>query len=153
MLLANIDLKHKKLDLHTETIVMQDGVTETVSAPSVRQFDQDSIRKALAGMLILDELPFKFMEREGFRFFCKAMNPHFIIPSRFTTVRDCYTLFIKERKKLKNCFKKLFLRICLTTDLWIIGQNLNYMCLTVHFIYDGWNLHKKNNQIFPYCWS
>lgn len=99
-------------------------------------------------MLILDELPFKFVEREGFCFFCKAMNPHFIIPSRFTAARDCYTLFIEERKKLKNCFKKLSSRICFTTDSWASGQNLNYMCLTAHFIDDDWNLHKK---IINFC--
>ncbi|WOH15062.1 hypothetical protein DCAR_0934596 [Daucus carota subsp. sativus] len=32
-------------------------------------------------MLIMDELPFMFVEREGFRLFCKAMHPEFLIPS------------------------------------------------------------------------
>ncbi|XP_042396475.1 zinc finger BED domain-containing protein RICESLEEPER 2-like [Zingiber officinale] len=33
------------------------------------KFDQDASRKALARMIIMDELPFKFVEREGFKTF------------------------------------------------------------------------------------
>ncbi|CAI0449146.1 unnamed protein product [Linum tenue] len=34
-------------------------------------------------------------------------------------------------------------RVCLTTDTWTSVQNLNYMCLTSHWIDDQWKLHKK----------
>ena len=35
-------------------------------------------------------------------------------------------------------------RICLTTDCWTSIQNINYMCLTAHWIDSGYNLHKRN---------
>lgn len=84
-----------------------------------------------------------FVERDGFHLFCKSMHPEFLIHSRFIAARDCYTIFIEEKKKLKDYFKKLSSRICLTTDAWTSGQNLSYMCLTAHFIDDNWNLHKR----------
>ncbi|KAK9669753.1 hypothetical protein RND81_13G152300 [Saponaria officinalis] len=94
-------------------------------------------------MIIVDELPFAHVEGEGFRDFCKAVQPEFIPPSRVTVTRDCYSLFIDERVKLKDFFGKLTSRVCLTTDTWTSGQNLSYMCLTAHFIDDSWVLHKR----------
>ena len=38
--------------------------------------------------------------------------------------------------------------MCLTTDIWTSVQNLNYMCLTCHFIDDAWKLHKR---ILNFC--
>ena len=38
--------------------------------------------------------------------------------------------------------------MCLTTDTWTFIQNLNYMCLTCHFIDDAWKLHKR---ILNFC--
>ena len=34
-------------------------------------------------------------------------------------------------------------RVCLTTDTWISIQNMNYMCVTAHFIDHKWTLHKR----------
>ena len=143
MLPANLDKKQKILNFESQTIVNKDGTTETINVSKPWIFNQEVSRSALAKMLIMDELPFMFVEREGFRLFCKAMHPEFLIPSRFTAARDCYTIFIEEKRKLKDYFNKLSSRICLTTDAWTSGQNLSYMCLTAHFIDDDWNLHKR----------
>lgn len=95
------------------TRVSDDGSLETVSIPRLWEFNQDVIRKALARMLITDELPFSFVERDGFREFCKAINPHFLVPSCATATRDCYTLFIEQRKMLSDIFQTLSSRVCL----------------------------------------
>jgi len=99
-------------------------------------------------MVILDELPLMYVEREDFSDFCNTMHPDFVIPSRYTITRDCYALFIDERKKLKGFFQKLSSKICFTTDTWTSGQNLSCMCLKAHFIDDDWNLHKR---IINFC--
>ena len=83
-------------------------------------------------MIILDELPFKFVENEGFRRFCSMMQPLFKPISRVTIAKDCMALYAAERKKLKSMFLKSKQRICLTTDAWTSNQNLSYMCLTSH---------------------
>ena len=61
---------------------------------------------------------------------------------------DCFALFIKERKRLRNAFRALFSFVCLTSDTWTSGQNLSDMCLTMHFIDDSWRLHKR---ILNFC--
>lgn len=106
MLLTSIK-KQKLIDLESRTHVSDDGSIETLTIPKLWEFNEDVIRKALSYMLIVDELPFSFVEREGFSNFCKAINPPFVVPSRPTATRDCYIFFIDERKKLANVFQKL----------------------------------------------
>ena len=48
-----------------------------------------------------------------------------------------------EKDKLKNMFMASDYKICITTDMWTSIQNLNYMCITTHFIDDDWILHKR----------
>ncbi|CAA7023974.1 unnamed protein product [Microthlaspi erraticum] len=38
--------------------------------------------------------------------------------------------------------------VCLTTDTWTSIQNINYMCLTAHYVDESWNLKKK---IINFC--
>ncbi|KAK8716299.1 hypothetical protein V6N13_043614 [Hibiscus sabdariffa] len=121
---ANLNRKQKLVNFESKTITSPGGTSKIVQVPTCWQFDQDSCRKALARMLIVDELPFVFVEHEGFRYFCKQLCPKFVPPSRKTVTRDCYSIFIEERSKLKDIFSKLSSRVCLTTDTWTSGQNL-----------------------------
>lgn len=42
------------------------------------KFDQAQSRKAIAKMIIVDKLPFSFVEKEGFKNFMRVTIPHFI---------------------------------------------------------------------------
>ena len=46
----------------------------------VANYSEEKIRLALAGMIIIDELPFKFVERQGFQEFMEIVEPRFPIP-------------------------------------------------------------------------
>ncbi|KAK8576492.1 hypothetical protein V6N13_032413 [Hibiscus sabdariffa] len=107
---ANLNRKQKLVDFESKTITSPGGTSKIVQVPTCWQFDQDNCRKALARMLIVDELPFVFVEHEGFRYFCKQLCPKFVPPSRKTVTRDCYSIFIEERSKLKDIFKHVFPR-------------------------------------------
>ncbi|TXG64137.1 hypothetical protein EZV62_011131 [Acer yangbiense] len=63
-------------------------------------------RRALSEMLILDELPFRFVENRRFRRFCFELCPLFDLPSRRTIVRELYKLYIDEKIKLKKYFNR-----------------------------------------------
>jgi len=55
----------------------------------IAKFNASKIRAALSRMIIVDELPFRFVEGEGFKDFMKTVEPRFSIPSRFTMMKDC----------------------------------------------------------------
>nr|GEX89691.1 hypothetical protein [Tanacetum cinerariifolium] len=65
------------------------------------KFDQQKCRNATAEMIIIDELPLKFVENEGFRRYMKMCQPA-LVPSRSTITRDCYQLYLEAAKKIIN---------------------------------------------------
>ncbi|XP_062157974.1 uncharacterized protein LOC133865569 [Alnus glutinosa] len=68
------------------------------------KFNALKIRVAISKMIIVDELPFRFVEGEGFQDFIKTVEPRLSIPSRFTITRDCFKLFMYEKEKLRGMF-------------------------------------------------
>lgn len=82
----------------------------------------------------MDELPFSFVEKEGFKKFINKVQPLFWIPSRRRITRGCYELYGELRYNQKNSSKEVLPKICLTTDIWALMQEINYMCLTARLI-------------------
>ncbi|XP_024156116.2 zinc finger BED domain-containing protein RICESLEEPER 2-like [Rosa chinensis] len=109
-------------------------------------FNPDEVMKACVEMVVVDELPFSFVEKQGFRHFCHVAVPMFKVPCRKTLVINFLTLYDKTKKKLKTDLAHY--RVCLTTDTWTSVQNFNYMVLTSHFIDDKWEMHKR---IINFC--
>ena len=62
--------------------------------------------------------------------------------------RDCYELYLEERKLLKKVFKEVRPRVFLTTDTWTSIQKINYLYLIAQFIDRNWILHKR---IINFC--
>ncbi|CAN1789422.1 Zinc finger BED domain-containing protein RICESLEEPER 2 [Linum perenne] len=97
-------------------------------------FNQRAIVVALAEMIIIDELPFRFVEHDGFTRFMIICCPDFRIPCRKTIRTECFKIFLLSKARLKEFFKNSCAgRVSITTDMWTSVQNLNY----------DWKLHKK----------
>ena len=94
-------------------------------------------------MIILDELPFKFVEGKRFKRFMSLSCPRYHIPSRWTVARDCYQLYVDEKICLKQFLSFNSQKMYFTTDTWTSLQKVNYMCLTAHFVDNDWKLNKK----------
>jgi len=142
----------ESLDPSQQTLTLQQLKKEdgngTGSTLVAVHFDVEACRKALARMIIVDELPFKFVEGEGFRYFMSVVQPRFSIPSRISAARDCWDIFTDEKHKLKSIFRRGLQSVSLTTDCWTSVQNMSYLCLTAHFIDQDWKLHKR---ILNFC--
>ena len=132
----------KELEGKQTQLNLQPSSTEGEGVLSTYIFDEEAVRKAIARMIIIDELSFKHVEGEGFRNMMAVACPRFRIPSRQTVARDCLEMFLAEKVKLKKYFTKHVPRVCITTDTWNSLQRVNYMCVTTHFIDEHWNLRK-----------
>ncbi|KAK8675828.1 hypothetical protein V6N13_033891 [Hibiscus sabdariffa] len=88
------------------------------------KFDQEAVRKALAQMIVIGELPFKFVESEGFRKFMSVACPRFRIPSRFTITRDVYQLYLDERIKLKQYLKSSCSKLSVDIDFSVMAMRM-----------------------------
>ncbi|RYR59551.1 hypothetical protein Ahy_A05g025450 [Arachis hypogaea] len=81
------------LDPTQKILVMQqlkkeerNGLANCLTAVS---FDPDLCRQALARMIIIDELPFRFVEGDRFHYFMSVLQPKLYILGRISVVRDC----------------------------------------------------------------
>jgi hypothetical protein len=63
----------------------------------IAKYNASKINAAISKMIIVEELPFRFVEGEGFKDFMKTIEPRFSIPSHFTMMRDCVRLFMSEK--------------------------------------------------------
>lgn len=66
--------------------------------PCFIPYDKDDCRKGLTRMIIKNELPFRIVEREGFREFIYVLQPRFEIPSCRTVTRVASVYFLKKKK-------------------------------------------------------
>ncbi|CAN0887153.1 Putative AC transposase [Linum grandiflorum] len=66
------------------------------------KYDPVKLRQKIAIMIILDELPFRFVEKEGFRGVMKETSPLFKMPCRKTIRADCLRLFLDAFKRLED---------------------------------------------------
>ncbi|KAF7113047.1 hypothetical protein RHSIM_RhsimUnG0166300 [Rhododendron simsii] len=101
-------------------------------------FSADACKRALARMIIIDELPISFVDGEGFRDFISVVQPMWSPPCWLAMAKQIIVMYEDEKKALKQTFKNQ--RVCLTMDAWTLVQNLNYMCLTSHFIDENWRM-------------
>ena len=67
-------------------------------------------------MIIEDELPFLFMDGNGFKKFMRVVKPRFNLSSRYTMMKDCVKMYLKSKNDLKHMFMTTNQRVCLTID-------------------------------------
>ena len=89
------------------------------------------------------------MEGIGFKLFMSIACPRFHSPSRWTIGRDIYQLYLGERAKIRDHLKTTNNFACLTTAIWTSCQEINYMCLTIHWIASDWRLNKRILNFVP----
>nr|KJB25738.1 hypothetical protein B456_004G207100 [Gossypium raimondii] len=132
-----------------QLVLPRKGVERAEGNLSTWRFDQEACRKRLTQMIVIDELPFKFVESEGFKKFMFVACPRFHIPLRTTMTKDVYQLYLDERVKIKQLLRSSCSRVCLTTDTWASLQRVTYFCITAHFIDNDWKLNKKILNLCP----
>jgi hypothetical protein len=60
----------------------------------IAKYNASKVRVAIFKMIIVDELPFRFVEGEGFQEFMKTVELMFSIPSCYTVMRNCVRLYV-----------------------------------------------------------
>ncbi|KAJ0078111.1 hypothetical protein Patl1_36928 [Pistacia atlantica] len=106
-----------------------------------QNFDQESVRKDLAMMIVLHEYPLSRVHHYGFRRFCNNIQPLFKVVSINTIKKDIFRIYDVEKKKTMKLLNKNWSSIAITSNLWTTNnQNKGYMTITTHFIDNNWVL-------------
>ncbi|CAN1199844.1 Zinc finger BED domain-containing protein RICESLEEPER 2 [Linum perenne] len=105
---------------------------------------QEAVRKSLAKMLIVDRLPYTFLEQLGFKRLMSFACPDLKMPSEETVTADSHQLFINEKEKMKQHLKDNCAgRVSLTVDRWKSLHETEYICVTAHYIDNEWKVNKR----------
>jgi hypothetical protein len=120
-----------------------DGGTSSCENLMIAKYSEKIIKETLCEMIIVDEMPFSTMDKMGFKKLFKVLEPRLRLPSRYTLMRDCIKLYMRTKETMKTKFLKTGQRVCLITDTWTSIQNMNYMCITGHFIDPSWKYQKE----------
>ncbi|RDX81411.1 putative mediator of RNA polymerase II transcription subunit 37c, partial [Mucuna pruriens] len=112
------------------------------SSLSLAEIDQQACQNAMVKMFVALELPFRSVEHEAFREFLSITAPFLKVISPTSLAGDVLKLWKSDKVKLDKFLSQHCHRVCLTIDTWTSSQNLNYMCLTAHFIDNNWKLQK-----------
>ncbi|RID66070.1 hypothetical protein BRARA_D01236, partial [Brassica rapa] len=108
------------------------------------KYDATLFRRSVNEMIVLNELPFAFVESEGFRRFCKNVLPMYTVHCRRTATEDIFGMFLKEKEALKHLFSSEQKRVSLTTDIWVAPTtSCSYMVVTAHWIDRNWTMQKR----------
>ncbi|GJV21768.1 zinc finger BED domain-containing protein RICESLEEPER 2 [Tanacetum coccineum] len=135
--------KQKKLAFKKKISENDEGGTNSGTLETWK-YDEKVIKESLIKLIVLAELPFKFVEHPAFIKFSSDMQPRFNMPSRFKIARDISKFYLEERKSLFNFLSKDSTTVHLTTDTWTSScKRMNFMVLTAHFIDDDWVMHKR----------
>jgi hypothetical protein len=73
----------------------------------IAKYSEKVIREALCEMIIIDEMPFMTVEGKGFQKLLRVLEPRFKVPSRYTVMKDCVKLYMRDKNTLKNNFLRL----------------------------------------------
>jgi hypothetical protein len=82
-------------------------------------YDPDVSRYELMRVISLHEIPFLFLEYDGFRR---------LVPCRTTGRNSCMKAFHDMKDALKETFRNAGNRFSLTTDMWTSNQTLGVHC-------------------------
>ncbi|CAN7125351.1 unnamed protein product, partial [Brassica rapa subsp. narinosa] len=118
--------------------------TDSSGVVTAVTYDAGLFRRSVNEMIVLNELPFSFVESEGFRRFCHNVLPMYTVHCRKTATEDIFGMFMKEKASLKELFNSEKKRVSLTTDIWTAPTtSYSYMVVTAHWIDKNWDMQKR----------
>ena len=91
----------------------------------------------------MHDYPFAMVDHEYFVDFIKSLRSGFSFKSTPTTRKLLIEMHHEEKQNLYREFSSVSSRFSATMDMWTSTQNLGYMCITVHWIDDNWQMQKR----------
>lgn len=108
------------------------------------------ISRAIAEMLCLNKLPYRFVESEGFKVLMNKICPKYDIPGR-KFFSNCLIpeMYEEVRTKISEILTMAD-EVCITSDLWTSVGNRDYISITAHFHDPDFKKHHLLLEVMPF---
>ncbi|XP_040374590.1 zinc finger BED domain-containing protein RICESLEEPER 1-like [Rosa chinensis] len=87
-----------------QQVLTSDGKRGQGSLVSVN-WSQDNYIEAATHMIVVDELPFRFIEKPGFNYFCSVVVPLFKVPCRKVIMKNFLRMYDAKKEELRRELK------------------------------------------------
>ena len=142
--MKNHNARCKLYDLYKASGNQQVLAGDSSGVVTTIKYDAALFRRLVNEMIVLNELPFSFVESEGFRRFCRNVMPMYTVHCRRTATKDIFAMFMREKATLKELFGFEKKRVSLTTNIWVAPTtSYIYMVVTAHWIDKNWDMQKR----------
>ncbi|KAH9752733.1 BED-type domain-containing protein [Citrus sinensis] len=122
----------------------KDAETSKVSTFDPTAFDKALARQKISRMIIMHELPLRFVDYEGFRDLMSFVQPLLGKICRNTVKREVLKLFDFEKAKTMALSEDITSKVSITMDMWTSSnKKKGYMVVTAHFIDNSWTLQNR----------
>lgn len=102
---------------------------------NIFSYDPTRAQNNLVRYIVKDEQPFTMSENPHFEEFIRdSFTPQYRGFSRNTSKNKVIQDFEIKKDELKIYFNSLEGHICLTSDMWKSCQDIEYLCITAHYI-------------------
>uniref|UniRef100_A0A3B1JBH7 BED-type domain-containing protein n=1 Tax=Astyanax mexicanus TaxID=7994 RepID=A0A3B1JBH7_ASTMX len=103
-----------------------------------------NITKSIACFIAKDLRPYSAVERDGFKFMIKTIEPRYVIPSRaYFTDTAVPELYRETKLKFGEAVAKNATRVALMCDHWTSRATESYATFTGHYITEEWQLQSQ----------
>ena len=85
-----------------------------------------------------DLRPLSIVRGEGFKNFCKELNPSYLVPSTNTVSKYLHLIYDDLKKEVKHELTNSC--VSLTTDLWTSINTRGFITVTAHYVTSQWTL-------------
>ena len=81
--------------------------------------------------------------------FVQSLNPQFWIIKRSTVRSDIIAMWKEEKSKVANMLAHVESKLSFTTDVWTSAAAVAFVCITVHWIDEGFELQERTLDFVP----
>lgn len=121
----------------------QDKKKDEICNLASGKFDQERSRFDLARMIILHGYPLTMVDHVGFKVFVKNLQPLFEVVPNTGVEYSCLEIYRNEKQKVYEMVTNFHGRINISVEMWSSAENVEYLCLTAHYIDEEWKMQKK----------
>ncbi len=117
-----------------------------VAAGGVNNLDFAQIHHYIEEFIVMDELPFAFSEKNGFRLLMSRLVHGYAPPNRKKVAKDIEQILFERMdfaiKKILSSLITVDTHFSATTDIWTCSsQTTAYMAVTIHWIDESWEMN------------
>ncbi|KAK3195742.1 hypothetical protein Dsin_027052 [Dipteronia sinensis] len=104
----------------------------------------ECLRNEFARMIVMHGYPLSMVGHEGFRDFCRLLQPFLKSVSRITIRGDILKMYGEEKAKVMSLLGNIPGRVAITSVMWTAtNQKKGYMTVTTNFIDESWHLQSR----------